>query len=70
MFCCMHCASKDNIVIHHIIGYSKDPSKFLDPNNIVPLCEKCHRKYHHLYGFKGGEKEFNEFLNTLIDPLE
>lgn len=70
LFCCIHCGSKDNIVIHHIIGYSKDPSKFLDPNNIVPICEKCHIEYHRIYRFKGGEKEFNEYLQRPIDPLE
>lgn len=70
LFRCIHCDSAEKIVVHHIIGYSKDPSKFLDQNNIVPLCEKCHREYHHLYGFKGGEKEFNEYLQRPIDPLE
>lgn len=70
LFRCIHCDSAEKIVVHHIIAYSKDPSKFLDPNNIVPMCEKCHREYHHLYGFKGGEKEFNEYLQRPIDPLD
>ena len=68
--CCIRCWSSENIETHHIVAYSIDPSKFLDPNNVVPLCKKCHREYHNLYGIIGGEKEFNEFLNTLIDPLE
>lgn len=70
LFRCIHCDSSEKIVIHHIIAYNQDPSKFLDPNNIVPICEKCHKEYHHLYGIKGGEKEFNEYLQMPIDPLE
>lgn len=67
--CCIRCLSSENVEIHHIISFSIDQTKYIDPNNIVPLCRKCHREYHKIYGITGGEKEFNEYLNTPFDPL-
>ena len=44
---------KKNIEVHHIIPFSEDPSKELDPQNLLTLCESgnngvvCHRFFGH-----------------------
>lgn len=30
--------------IHHIVPISENPSLKLDPNNLILLCESCHKK--------------------------
>jgi len=69
LFRCIHCGTTEDIKTHHIVSFSVDPSKFSDPKNAVPICEKCLKEYYNIYGFSGGEKEFNEYLNTPFDPL-
>ena len=59
---CKRCGCQDNLITHHIIPYSVNPERFVDKSNMVVLCEECHRKYHHEYGFKGDEQMFNEFI--------
>lgn len=53
--------TKKNIEVHHKFPYHLDPSKELDPNNLITLCESknngivCHRAIGHL----GDYKSFN-----------
>lgn len=63
---CECCGCQDNLRTHHIIPYCVAPEKFVDETNMVVLCEDCHRKYHHKYGFKGNVQMFNEFIDNHI----
>lgn len=49
---CMVCGNKNNLNVHHIIPFHVDPSKELDPNNLITLCEgdtfNCHLFFGHL----------------------
>lgn len=35
---------------HHIENFASNPSKRIDVNNGITLCEICHTKFHHIYG--------------------
>lgn len=49
---CIVCGSEKNVVPHHVVPFHLDPSKELDPNNLVTLCESptfnCHLFFGHL----------------------
>lgn len=49
---CIVCGSSRNVVPHHIVPFHVDPSKELDPSNLVTLCESptfnCHLFFGHL----------------------
>lgn len=49
---CIVCGSRKNTVPHHVVPFSVDPSKELDPANLVTLCENatfnCHLFFGHL----------------------
>lgn len=49
---CEVCGSGNNVVPHHIVPVSFDPSKELDENNLIALCENktfnCHFFFGHL----------------------
>jgi len=55
---CAACLSPSNLELHHIVPYSKDPTKELDQSNVVVLCESkkfgvnCHRFFGHLGDYK------------------
>ena len=48
--CCVDCAKFGKLSsieeVHHIIELKKDPSKFLNLDNVVCLCRTCHNKRH------------------------
>jgi 5-methylcytosine-specific restriction endonuclease McrA len=43
---CRKCKAEGYLVgakiVDHIIDIADDPSKRLDPNNLQPMCQKCH----------------------------
>lgn len=49
---CEVCGSTNKVVPHHIIPFHVDPSRELDPTNLVSLCESptfnCHLFFGHL----------------------
>ena len=48
---CAVCGNSKNVVPHHIIPFHIDPSKELDPSNLISLCEgntfNCHLFFGH-----------------------
>lgn len=50
--CCAVCGSKENVVPHHIVPFHCDPSRELDLDNLITLCESksfnCHLFFGHL----------------------
>ena len=50
---CACCGRKDGLEVHHIVPYHVDPSKELDPTNLITLCGKrCHFIFGHLMDWK------------------
>ena len=42
---CVRCKAKHPLEVHHIIPYHQG-GNFLEPSNLVTLCEGCHRRAH------------------------
>lgn len=42
---------------HHLDGYNWCKERRTDITNGVCLCEKCHKEFHHIYGYKNNAKE-------------
>jgi hypothetical protein len=56
-FSCQKCHSEGNgtnLRAHHIQSYKLFPALRFEITNGITLCDKCHTKYHHLVGHKGG----------------
>lgn len=39
---CQEEYTNQSLIIHHIISMSEDDSKYKQPENLIPLCKKCH----------------------------
>ena len=54
-----------NLNAHHIENYSDNEKKRTDINNGITLCDKCHKKFHKIYGNKNNNIiQLNEFLRA------
>lgn len=52
-----------NLNAHHLNSYDWDKEHRTDINNGITLCEKCHKEFHHIYGYGDNTKEqFEEYL--------
>jgi 5-methylcytosine-specific restriction enzyme A len=50
---CAACGRSKNLDVHHIIPVSVDPTKELDPDNLITLCsDPCHFVFGHLMDYK------------------
>ena len=49
---CQCCGSKDNPEVHHKYAMNQHNSLGATVSNGIVLCEKCHKEYHHQYGWK------------------
>lgn len=48
---------------HHIYNFANYPERRLDITNGITLCDRCHRQFHHINGFKTNREQLNKFLN-------
>jgi len=53
-FTCQKCGKYASMKLraHHIYGFTKYPQFRLEKNNGITFCDKCHEKFHSLYGQK------------------
>lgn len=67
-FTCNICKQRGGkLNAHHLDSWKSYPEKRFDLNNLVCLCEKCHKEFHAKYGFKNNTKEqFDEFSKSNI----
>ena len=57
-FTCQKChTSGGKLRAHHILNFSSHPDKRNDISNGITFCEKCHIKFHSIYGIKNNTKE-------------
>lgn len=60
--CCVKCGSTEHLHAHHIYPRNQYPDRKFDMLNGVPLCGKCHREFHHLYGYKCSLKDLANYV--------
>lgn len=72
-YTCVCCGNKENINTHHLNSYNSDKLNRANIENGVVLCEKCHKKFHSIYGYGNNTKEqFKQFflkLNKYDNPV-
>lgn len=55
---CQACGKTHKLEVHHIIPVHLDPSKELDLDNLITLCDNnCHLTFGHLMDYKSWNKD-------------
>ena len=73
---CALCGGNKIIEVHHIIPFNIDPSKELDPSNLITLCESgkngivCHRSFGHLGNYQSFNTEVIKDAETWKEKLD
>lgn len=50
---CIACGRSKSLEVHHVVPYHADPSKELDPSNLVTVCaDPCHLVHGHLMDWR------------------
>ena len=45
---CIACGQREGLTGHHVVPYHLDPSREMDPKNVVPMCaDRCHLVHGH-----------------------
>lgn len=61
---CAVCGRRKNVVPHHVVPVHVDPSRELDPGNLISLCEgpafNCHLFFGHLRDWSSFNPEVRE----------
>lgn len=57
---CRLCGSKKHLECHHIRAYASNQSLAYEPNNMIVLCKKCHKR------ITGSELYYQELLTKLV----
>lgn len=67
-YCCRVCKSNVKLIAHHLNGHNWAKSERCDINNLVIICNLCHKEFHSKFGIKDNTRgQFKEFLNTKQD---
>lgn len=69
---CAACGSKEKLEVHHIVPFHIDPSKELDINNLITLCEtssRCHLDIGHLGNFRKANPDVKEHAADKLAKL-
>jgi len=69
---CAACGKFKKLEVHHIVPVHVDPSKELDPDNLMTLCaDPCHILFGHLMDFKswnsGVNEDCKEYYQKILD---
>lgn len=64
---CARCGSNESLRVHHIRHVDKEPDYAFDINNLVNLCDSCHKEVHSIcrsgqLDFKHKPMEYNYIL--------
>ena len=55
-----------NLVAHHLNSYPEHKEERYKIENGITLCEKCHKEFHHIYGYGDNTKEqYEQFINNI-----
>ena len=47
---CVICGTRQNLEAHHVFKVNPYDEQYLDINNGITLCTRCHEEYHKKYG--------------------
>ena len=56
---CRYCGSVNDLQVHHMVPFHDDPSRELDPSNLITLCETSGVEHHLIIGHFRNWKNFN-----------
>lgn len=65
---CVLCGSRQNLEAHHVFKVNMYDDAYLDINNGVTLCRKCHSLYHEKYGLDCNLKNLLELKYDVYNP--
>lgn len=68
-YTCQKCgdATGGKLRAHHMEGFDNNPELRTEIRNGITLCERCHKDFHHQYGYGNNTaKQLNEFLKGEI----
>lgn len=68
---CAACGRTTGLIVHHIIPVSFDPTRELDPENLLTLCETpCHIVFGHFFSYHCYNRDVRrtaaEFYRSLV----
>jgi len=49
-YTCVHCGSKEDLCVHHIIKMKPNDINYNDVDNLTVLCRRCHLRHHRKEG--------------------
>jgi 5-methylcytosine-specific restriction protein A len=68
---CQGCGSKNNLEVHHIEPFHVNPSRELDPSNLITLCGKnCHFIFGHLMDYSSWNTNVIEDCRVYLDKVK
>ena len=63
---CQLCGDNKYLNAHHLNGYNWAKEQREDLDNLITLCEKCHKLFHKLYGTKDNtSSQFSDFFKHI-----
>ena len=69
--CCQACGSCKKPEVHHIVPVHLDPSKELDEDNLITLCDKwCHFIFGHLMNYKSWNEDVIKDCENYLDKIK
>jgi hypothetical protein len=69
--CCAACGSCLKPEVHHIVPVHLDPSRELDPDNLITLCDKyCHFVFGHLMNYRSWNIDIIKDAKVYNDKLK
>lgn len=69
--CCQACGSCKKPEVHHIVPVHLDPSKELEPENLITLCDKyCHFVFGHFMNYKSWNKNVVQDARDYLHKIE
>ena len=66
---CQACGNRKLLAGHHIIPFHIDPTKELEPSNVIILCWWCHFVLGHLRNWKSWNKDIRLDAFKLLNKI-
>ena len=73
---CALCGGREVLEVHHIESFSRNPSRELDPANLITLCESgkngvvCHRFFGHLGNYQSINPTCEEDVKRFSEKIK
>lgn len=65
---CVACGRSKSLEVHHVVPVSHDPTRELDPENLVTLCgDPCHLVFGHLLSWTRANPHVREDAARYLD---